>query len=76
MVRLDRYTKEEMVKTAEYWETESKREDLAKGYRAMAKRQAKAWWDNAKNPALYEPYTESGIDQEWQDRMNQEVRFK
>lgn len=67
--------RDEMIKTAEYWENESKREDLARGYRAMAKRQAKAWRENANNPALYEPYQESGTYQEWQDRMNQEVRF-
>jgi hypothetical protein len=68
-------TRDEMLKAAEMWEQDAKREDLATGYRAMARRQAKAWRNNSNNPALYEPYIESGTDQEFQDRMNQEVRF-
>jgi len=68
-------TKEEMIRAAELWERDAAREDLARGYRAMARRQAKAWRENAQNPALYESYAESGTDEQFQDRMNQEVRF-
>lgn len=39
--------KEEMIMAAEYWEAESKRKDSTKGYRAMAKRHAKVWRENA-----------------------------
>ena len=67
-------TRDEMVRAAELWQADADREDLARGYRAMARRQAKAWLENAKNPALYEPYNEAGTDEQWQDRMNQEVR--
>lgn len=67
-------TKDEMIEAAEMWEKDAAKKDLAIGYRAMARRQAKAWRENAKNPALYESYTESGTAQEFQDRMNQEVR--
>ena len=68
-------TRDEMIKTADMWEVDANRKDLATGYRSMAKRQAKAWRDNANNPALYEDYNESGTDEQFQDRMNQEVRF-
>ena len=67
--------RDEMLKVATMWEQDAKREDLATGYRAMARRQAKAWLDKANNPALYEPYIEAGTDVEFQDRMNQEVRI-
>ena len=68
-------TRQEMIEAAKAWEKDANREDLATGYRAMARRQAKAWRENAKNPALYEPYNESGTDEQFQDRMNQDVRF-
>lgn len=61
--------KDEMIKIAEMWQKEADRKDLATGYRTMAKRQAKAWRDKTDNPALYDLY------REFQDRMNQEVRF-
>lgn len=68
-------TRDEMLRVADLWEVDSKREDLARGYRAMTRRQAKAWRDKANCPMLIESYAESGTDQQWQDRMNQEVRF-
>jgi len=40
--------KEEMLKTAEMWDADARRKDLARGYRAMARRQAEAWRNNAK----------------------------
>ena len=68
-------TRDEMLKIAEKWEADSRRKDLATGYRKKAERQSKAWRENANCPMLTESYTESGTGQEWQDRMNQEVRF-
>lgn len=68
-------TREEMVRTAELWEADANRKDLATGYRAMARRQAKAWRANANNPMLCESYSESGTIEQFQDRMNQEVRL-
>ncbi len=68
-------TREEMLETANYWLAESKRDNLSPVHRAMARRQAKSWCEKANNPVLVESYIESGTDEEFQDRMNCEVRF-